>query len=291
MATHKLDEYECEEIYHALLGRKMDLDKRAKDLEEKDGLPEAAAAVRTRIELYMPNGKGKGARPGLIRQFAPQHDIEAEARNAAPERDPNGQQDAFGGGAATGGGHPAGEIVKDVPPIKRPRRKKGVTIEATEHTETVDVAYEIVSEERRLGSGPAVEGATLEALTPAALDALGRAETIAEGLLAGPAWIIDEEFDAEANRVLPLLGAINPNMEIDAAGAQLRGDYRMASDNAHRLAYYVKRITDAVRGTPAPAPAAVLSFAVDGAAVTDTPHEPATEPDGETTGAEVPAIA
>jgi hypothetical protein len=125
MARYELDELEADEVYHSLMGRKMDLDARAKSLSEKDGLPEAADAVRKRIEIYMPNGEGDAAKPGLLRLFAPQREIENERQAARGDetRAADGGQDLFGGGAETGGGVPAGQTEPAKPKRTRGRKK------------------------------------------------------------------------------------------------------------------------------------------------------------------------
>lgn len=258
MGRYELDEVEADEVYHALMGRKMDLDKTAKSLEEKEGLPEAAAQVRNRIERYMPNGEGKASRPGLLRLFAPQRDIEAEAAQGREERDANGQQDAFGGGGETGGGHPAGEIVPGAgATTKRGRKGKTKVADDQAAAPAVDVEYEVIPEGRRLG-GPTTP--TLDTLSDAGRDALNRLEGIAANLLDGPATIDAGEFTDEAVRVLELMPSINPGIDLAIASAHLTGEYRDSPENAHHLAYYVKRQTDALRDEP-PAPAAGLSFA------------------------------
>lgn len=275
MARYTLDEIESDEVYHALAARKLDLDKLAKTLEERDGLPEAAQQVRNRIALYMPNGEGRDTRPGLIRLFAPQRDIEAEAQANRDERSPDGQQDAFGGGAATGGGHPAGEVVPGGAAPKKSRKRKGsaaVAGDAGEGAssespgEVTDVDFEVIPEARRLVSASTP---TLANLPPDGLDALDRLESIAANLLDGPPTITPADFDAEAVRVFELLPKVNPGLDLDYAGEVFNGEFRNSDGNAHSIAFFVKRQTDAIRNEPAPA---------NEAPATEAPADPADVP-------------
>lgn len=288
MARHILDEMECDEIYHALLGRKADLDKRAKDLEEKDGLPEAAQAVRVRIALYLPGEDGKS--PGLLKRFAAQRDLTTEAKDADQERDPTGQQDAFGGGAETGGGPKAGEK-GTVPKKSASAKKKGdgkstaatATVKAADAKadEVTDAEYEIIPEGRRLGGGglenvgapsagfPSSSSVPTDGpapLTdPKVLDAISRLDTISDALKQGPSGLSDDDFRAEGARVLELMAVANPNMDVAFATVHVNEELRSAGDgNAHALAYFVDRITALLKpepDMPAPIAASGLSFA------------------------------
>lgn len=99
-----IDEQQRAEIFTALQDRKAAIAKHAKDLT-KDGIADAAAVVERRLALYTTNGPSVG----LLAMFALQTDLDEERTKAGEVRDPEGQQDIFGGGAETGAGHPAGE--------------------------------------------------------------------------------------------------------------------------------------------------------------------------------------
>jgi hypothetical protein len=276
MARYELDEFEADEIFHALVGRKADLDKRAKDLEEKDGLPEAAQAVRQRIELYMPNGEGKNARPGLLRTFAPQRDIEAETRNererAEGERAADGSQDLFGGGAETGGGHPAGErVVLDTntpatetdgaaeTPAEKPKRsrkKKGVgvaddAVVVGSSDGPQDAEYEIIDASRRLAAGGAGEGAavdeTSEATAEGTMRDLDTLERLGRDLVNGDATLDREIYNTYAVNVSGLIVRTHPSIDAEALRAQVYEEFAESDENAHHLGYLAIRTAETVR--------------------------------------------
>lgn len=231
MAHYDLDELEADEIFHALVGRKGDLDSRVKSLGEKDGLPEAAEAVRKRIELYMPSGDGDTKRVGLIRLFAPQRDLEAERENARAEeaRDANGGQDLFGGGAETGGGTPAGGKGKA-------KRGKGAT------TESADTAPRQGTPDTPSLTDPVAQ-ATAD---PVAL-ALEQLAGLAVDLLAGDVKVAPEIFRGYAVPVLDLLPKANAAIDRDVMAAMVNGDLAGLEDNAHALAHFIQRNVDAIR--------------------------------------------
>jgi hypothetical protein len=283
MARFQLDEMECDEIYHALLERKQSLDKIAKKLEEDEGLPEAAQQVRKRISLYVSDDATK--KVGLTQRFKPQSDLTTEAHDV-DDRDPDRQQDAFGGGAETGGGHKAGETVKGAKKAKKKGDGKSAAATATvkaadakANDDVTDADFEIIPEGRRLNGGPA-ESAPAQndapPIAPKVLDAVNRVDQIAEGLLAGPAAINDDEYTAELSRVLELVPAMNPNIDRGYLEAHLGQELRGSSEgNAHALAYFLQRQVSAIRGDVAPVQAAGgLSFAQPdnstGAIVSDT---------------------
>jgi hypothetical protein len=229
MARYELDELEADEVYHSLMGRKMDLDARAKSLSEKDGLPEAADAVRKRIEIYMPNGEGDAAKPGLLRLFAPQREIENERQAARGDetRAADGGQDLFGGGAETGGGVPAGQTEPAKP--KRTRgRKKGEP----------DIAPAPVSSD----APPAPE-------TPAdpveiALDQL---TTLSNDLLNGESDVEPDIYRGYAVPVLELIPKINPTFDADVLLELVNDTLRTEAHNAHGLGHFVQRQVALVR--------------------------------------------
>lgn len=162
MGKYRLDDMEADEVYHALCDRKELLEKRKKDLLEKDGLAEASEAVDVRLRLYITDGDSVG----LIRLFAPQRDAFAQRERERQKRDANGGADLFGGGVETGGGHPAGETVKAAYDNAKPGDKVvvGVAIvkgdggpapaDVAGAEDVTDVTPISGKRQRRLGSGP-----------------------------------------------------------------------------------------------------------------------------------------
>lgn len=236
MAHYDLDELEADEIFHALVGRKGDLDSRVKSLGEKDGLPEAAEAVRKRIELYMPSGEGDAKRVGLIRLFAPQRDLEDERENARAEqeRDPSGGQDLFGGGAETGGGTPAGGRGKA-------KRGKG----ATNNGATNNGADAAPSQETP--DTPSLTDPVAQAIADPIALALEQLAGLAIDLLAGDVKVEPEIFRGYAIPVLDLLPKANDAIDRDVMTAMVNGDLAGMEDNAHALAHFIQRNVDAIR--------------------------------------------
>lgn len=227
MGRFTLEELECDEIHAALVERRADLNKRKTKLIE-DGLPEAADGIDKRLRLYDqhdgPDGK---ARAGLVRMFAPQRDIESEAEQArrGEGRNPDGQQDIFGGGAETGGASRGSAKVDSSAPGDNAGE------------EIVDVDYEIIPEGRRLSASSTL---TIES-------ALKILEQVARILLAGPAHLDDADFDNFANAVVAVVPAMNPAVDPEYVRAHVLEELRAADDNAHGLAHYVQRNVEAIR--------------------------------------------
>lgn len=103
----EIDDAQRAEILVALIDRKAAIAKHVKDLT-KDSLGDVAAVAERRLALYTTQ-TGAGGRVGLVAMFSLAPDLDEERVKAGEVRDPEGQQDIFGGGAATGGGNPAGE--------------------------------------------------------------------------------------------------------------------------------------------------------------------------------------
>lgn len=243
MGRFTLEELECDEIHAALKDRQSELTKKVSKLED-EGLPEAAEGVRVRLRLYDAHeGPGGTARTGLVRMFAPQRDIEAEAeqsrREAGEARRTDGQQDIFGGGAETGG---------------RKRDASASVPSDNAGGEIQDVDFEIIPEGRRIGAKSTL---TIESAL-AILAQVGRI------LLAGPAAITDEEFDNYARAVVAVLPAMNPAMDPEHVRAHVMDELRAADDRGHGLAHYVNRNVDAIRdlreNPPAPKSTATPTF-------------------------------
>jgi hypothetical protein len=93
MDVGKISEEERQEIVAALQDRKKALGKLA-DATEKRDIP--TDHIDERLALYT----GSSERPGLLRLFGYQGELQDDKRM---QRDPQGQQDIFGGGAETGG--------------------------------------------------------------------------------------------------------------------------------------------------------------------------------------------
>ncbi|HET9012231.1 MAG TPA: hypothetical protein VFN38_10490 [Gemmatimonadaceae bacterium] len=114
MDRPKISEEEREEIHTALLERKEKLDKLREKAEDAK-VPGAAEAYDKILALYIDTGEGAG----LTRLFAYQPDMRDESRYGE-ERDANGGQDLFGGGAETGGAQALGTIWPEGTPARRP---------------------------------------------------------------------------------------------------------------------------------------------------------------------------
>lgn len=221
MGRFTLEELECDEIHAALVERRADLAKRAEKLIA-DGLPEAAAGVRVRLTLYDAHeGPDQKTRAGLVRMFAPQRDIESEVeqKRRGEQRDGNGEQDLFGGGAETGG---------------RPRSAKATT---PPPDDIPDVEYEIIPEGRRIAARSTL---TIET----ALRVLAH---MARHLLAGPSQLAEAEYDHYAGMVVAALPSMHPTIDPEYLRAHVMDELRAAADNAHALAHFLERNVDQIR--------------------------------------------
>jgi hypothetical protein len=104
----EIDDDQRAEILAAVIDRKATIAGHVKKLTA-DTMPEEAALAERRLSLYATQ-TGAGGRVGLVAMFGLAPDLDEERVKAGETRDPDGQQDIFGGGVATGGGHPAGAI-------------------------------------------------------------------------------------------------------------------------------------------------------------------------------------
>lgn len=220
MASYELNDLEADEVFHALVERKSTLEKRVKSLGEQDGLPEAAEAVRKRISLYMPTGQeGDDYRPGLVRLFAPQRELDAERdeQRKDEERDPNGQQDIFGGGAETGGRKRKKGAAAETPPAEPP-------------------------------TAPAAEATEEPAAPPAPADpvelALEQLASLAADLVKGEEMMEPDIYRGYAVPVLELLPKINGAFDVDYLRTHINQEL---SGNAHALSHFISRQVDQVR--------------------------------------------
>jgi len=101
----EIDDEQRAEIYQALRERKEGLSQLEKATIKKN-IPTQHIKERQALYITLPT------RPSLTGIFASQEDLDdevaAEREARGEKRDPEGQQDMFGGGSETGGGIPAG---------------------------------------------------------------------------------------------------------------------------------------------------------------------------------------
>lgn len=228
MSRYELDDLESDEAYQAFVERKAMLEAIVKRLNERDGLPEAAEAVRKRIEIYMPNGQGTAERPGLLRLFGPQHHLDAERHNqqADEERDANGGQDLFGGGAETGG---------------RTRKGRGKKTQLADGTPAEEAHPAALGEPTE--PAPSEEPPVIDPIDTA----LGQLDEYANSLLQHDGRIEETIYQASAVPVMDLLMIINPALDRELLTWQVNDELAHGDENAHELGWLIQRHVSAIR--------------------------------------------
>lgn len=114
MKVGSISEEERSEIRAALIQRQKWLNDKIKQLMEGN-VP--TDHLEERVVLYV----GTSENPGLLRLFSTQAELQDQKRTEEPKRAHDGQQDAFGGGAETGGA-PVAEKRKRGGGGKKPRK-------------------------------------------------------------------------------------------------------------------------------------------------------------------------